>query len=316
MIYLQRLISRTFKISWSLFKMMIPIIILIRILEIYGFIGVLADLLAPLMHWVGLPGEMGLVWASALLTNLYGGIVAYANIATDTPITVAQVTVISSMMLIAHALPVEARIAQKAGVNFIFTVLLRFGMALLFGVILNWLYQQGNWLNEANQLAWSPQSSDDSWSSWGLNQLYSLLLILAIVFVLILVLDIFKKLGITDFLNRLLRPVLRMLKISEQAETITLVGITLGITYGGALLIEEAEAGHIQPKDVLYSLSLLGLSHSLIEDTLLMMVIGADISGILLGRLVFSLIMIFIMVRIIEYCSPRVVERFFVRSVA
>ena len=81
-------------------------------------------------------------------------------------------------------------------------------------------------------------------------------------------------------------------------------------------LINEAQAGHIKPRDVLFSLSLLGLSHSLIEDTLLMMLIGADLSGILLGRVVFTLVVIFIMVRLVERCSASTVDRFLVKSVS
>jgi len=314
--YLLDILQKATRISLTLFKLMIPIIIVIKILEYYGLVVLLSHWLTPVMDWVGLPGAMGLVWATALVTNLYGGIVVYASLASEVPMTVAQVTIISSMMLIAHALPIEGRIAQKAGVRISLTILLRVGMAIVFGMIFSFIYSAGDWLQQPAELLWTPEAVDPSLLSWIKNQLLSLLVIFAIVFALVLLLDVLKRLGIIDHITNLLRPVLQLLGIGREAETITLVGVTLGISYGGALLINEAQAGHIKPNDVLFSISLLGLSHSLIEDTLLMMLIGADLTGILLGRVVFTLIIIFLMVRLVQRCSVSTVDRFLVRSVS
>lgn len=315
MAYLLIIATKSIRISLILFKLMVPIIIGIKFLEEMGLISVLSALLAPLMQMLGLPGEMGLVWATALMTNLYGGIVVYASLASDVPMTVAQVTIISSMMLIAHALPVEARIAQKAGVNIWLTLSLRFLLAILFAMVANQLYLALDYLQQPSTLIWTPGELDDSLSAWAVNQIISLLIIVAIVFTLVLVLDVLERIGIIRMITNVLRPVLHLLGIGREAETITLVGLTLGISYGGALLIEEARAGHIKPTDVLYSVSLLGLSHSLIEDTLLMMLIGADLSGILIGRVVFTLIVIFAMVRLVRTLSTTTVNRYLVKSV-
>lgn len=314
--YFRGIIQRSGRISLTLFKLMIPIIIAMKFLEEFGLVELLSQWLAPVMELVGLPGAMGLVWATALVTNLYGGIVVYASLAPEVSMTVAQVTIISTMMLIAHALPVEARIAQKAGVSFSLTVALRLGMAVLFGMLANLIYRAGDWLQQPTQLMWSPGQVDDSLLAWAFNQLIGLVIIFAIVFALVLLLDVLKRIGVIQWINRMLRPVLHLLGIGREAETITLVGLTLGISYGGALLINEAEAGHVQPRDVLFSVSLLGLSHSLIEDTLLMMLIGADLSGILFGRVVFSLLVIYLMVRLVERFKPDTVDRYLVRSVA
>jgi len=314
--YLLEILKKSARISLTLFKLMIPIIIVIKILEHYGLVVLLSEWLTPVMDWVGLPGAMGLVWATALVTNLYGGIVVYASLAADVPMSVAQVTIISTMMLIAHALPIEGRIAQKAGVRISLTLLLRVGMAILFGIIFNFIYSTGNWLQQPSVLLWTPEAVDPSLISWVKNQLVSLVIIFCIVFALVLLLNILKRIGVIDHITNLLRPVMHLLGIGREAETITLVGITLGISYGGALLINEAQAGHIKPRDVLFSMSLLGLSHSLIEDTLLMMMIGADLSGILFGRVMFTLVIIFLMVRLVERCAVSTVDRYLVKSVS
>lgn len=314
--HLLGLIKRTNRISLTLFKLMIPIIILIKILEQLGLITVLSQWLTPVMELIGLPGAMGLVWATAMVTNLYGGIVVFASLVPEVPMTVAQVTIISSMMLIAHALPIEARIAQKAGVSIALTILMRVGMAVVFALIFSPLYQALDWLQQPVQLLWTPEIRDNSLFNWFQHQVISLMLIYSIVMALVLLLDILKRVGIIQRINELLRPVLHLLGIGREAETITLVGLTLGISYGGALLIEEARAGHIKPRDILFSISLLGLSHSLIEDTLLMMLIGADLSGILFGRVIFTLVVIFLMVRLIDRFPAHTVDRYLVKSVS
>jgi hypothetical protein len=313
--YWRELANKTYRISLTLFKLMVPIIIIIKILEELGLVEVLSQLLTPVMELVGLPGAMGLVWATTLLTNLYGGIVVYASLAPDVPMSVAQVTVISSMMLIAHGLPVEARIAQKAGVSLLLTLVLRLGMAVIFALVADAIYRAGDWLQQPTQLLWTPAARDESLGAWLIGQVEGLALIVAIVFALVLLLDVLQRIGVIQAINRMLRPVLHLLGIGREAETITLVGLTLGISYGGALLINEAEAGHVPPKDVLFSVSLLGLSHSLIEDTLLMMVIGAHLSGILFGRVLFTLVVIYLMVKLVRRCSASTVERYLVRSV-
>ncbi len=314
--YISDVLKNSTNISLTLFKLMIPIIIVIKILQEFGFVTLLSQWLTPVMDLVGLPGAMGLVWATTLVTNLYGGLVVYASLAADVPMSVAQVTVLSSMMLIAHALPIEARIAQKAGVKLSLTLLFRTGMAVVIGVIYNQIYQITDLLQQPAQLLWTPDKIDNSLSAWFQNQLISLLLIFCIVVVLVFLLDILKRVGIIQRINNMLRPIMHILGIGREAETITLVGLTLGLSYGGALLINEAKAGHIKPRDVLFSMSLLGLSHSLIEDTLLMMLIGADLSGILFGRIIFTLVSIFLMVRLLERCSSETLNRYLVKPVS
>jgi hypothetical protein len=70
---------------------------------------------------------------------------------------------------------------------------------------------------------------------------------------------------------------------------VTVIGMTMGLTYGGGLIIHETQAGHIPKKDVFAAVSLMSLSHALIEDTLLLALIGASPWGTLGARLVFSL---------------------------
>ena len=312
--YLKELVLKSIDLSLTLFKIMVPIIIVIKVLEEFGFIAVLSNVLEPVMELVGLPGAMGLVWATTMMTSLYGGIVVFAALIVDTPMTLAQVTVVSGMMLMAHSLPIELRVAQKVGVRIGFSFVLRISMAIIFGLLLNALYTAANWLQQPVKLLWSPEISNLSLSQWAIDQMINLAMIFVVVFILVLVLDILNKLHVIKLVTFLIRPALKVLGIGKEAETITLVGLTLGLSYGGALMIKEVEKGHVTPKEVLFSVSLLGLCHSLIEDTLLMMLISADISGILFARLFFSFIIIYLLVALVNNLSAASIRRYFLHS--
>jgi spore maturation protein SpmB len=123
---------------------------------------------------------------------------------------------------------------------------------------------------------------------------------------------ILKKSGIIDRLNNLLEPALKVLGMSKNAAPITMIGMTLGLAYGGGLIIKEAKSGILSKKDAFLSLSLMGLSHSLIEDTLLLLAIGASLSGILLGRVVFSIVIMFILIKCINRLSKDTFHKFFI----
>ncbi len=301
--------------SLMLFKIIIPISIATRFLQQWGVVDQFGLLLGPIMELVGLPGQMGLVWATAMITNIYGGMVVFASLAPGLDLTVAQVTVLCTMILVAHALPVELRIAQKAGTRFRASALIRVFGALFLGWLLHVSYQITGTLQHTNLALWNPPAVDPTWNAWILAELRNMLFIFLIILTLMAVLQIMKKVGISALMTRLLEPVLKLLGMSRDAAPVTIIGMTLGLSYGGGLIIQEAQSGHLGKRDLFASVTLMGLCHSIFEDTLLMMVLGAHMSGIFWGRLIFSLLAIFILVRLINNLPEPLFERFFVRPV-
>jgi hypothetical protein len=310
---LRELTRDTLQTCITLFKIIIPISIATRFLQQWGMIDHLGVLLGPVMNLVGLPGEIGLVWATAMVTNLYAGMVVFASIAPGLDLSIAQVTVLTTMMLVAHGLPVELRIAQKAGTRFRTQALLRVGGALLLGALLNLGYDMTDRLQQTNQSMWNPPAVDPSWLGWGVSELKNFGSIVLIIFSLMSLLRLLKKIGVVDLLTRILEPVLALLGMGRQAAPLTIVGITLGLSYGGGLIIQEAQSGRLSKQEVFSSIALMGLCHSLIEDSLLMMVLGGHVSGVFWGRLIFSLLVVFLLVRLIRVLPQSVFERYFVR---
>ena len=71
----------------TLFKVMAPIVLAVRLLQEFDLISMLAKPLGPAMRLVGLPAEMGLVWATALLNNIYSAMIVFLSLLKDTPVT-------------------------------------------------------------------------------------------------------------------------------------------------------------------------------------------------------------------------------------
>lgn len=298
------------KLYWVLIKIMIPVMIAVKLAVSLGVIRHLSALLAPLMGLVGLPAEMGVVWATACLVNIYAGAAALLGILPQVPLTVAQVTILGSMILAAHSLPIEQRVCQRAGAGLVFTTLLRLAAALAYGAILNWTYASLDLLQQPMTTPWLPVSSAESgWGEWALASLESLVTIFVIILALVALLRVLEATGITALLSRLLAPVLRLMGISPDATALTMAGVLLGLGYGGALIIKEAQSGKLSRRDILLAVSFMAICHSLIEDTLFVMAMGAHWSGVLLGRVVFSLVVMVALARLVQALPDHVTER-------
>lgn len=295
---LRSLLRDTLRVYWSLVRIMVPALIVVKGIDMAGGSQWLAWALAPAMQLAGLPEDIGIVWATTMLTNLYTGIAVFFGTGLHDTLTVAQVSVLACMMLVAHGLPVEGAIARAAGMPWAATLALRIGGGLALGALLNLLYGATGTLQAANVTQWRPAPpAGGGLAHWALEQLTMLAWILPVILVLLLVLRLLRLLGIERLIHTLLAPVLRLAGIGEKAVSTIVVGITLGLSYGGGLLIQDAKSGAIGKRDILLAVAFISLCHSLIEDTLLVMLMGADLSGILWGRLLFSLVVVGVLAR-------------------
>ncbi|ADU63044.1 MAG: hypothetical protein KUA35_05030 [Pseudodesulfovibrio sp.] len=303
------LLRDAFSASYEMFKVMIPVIIVVKLLQELGLIAWLAWPLKPIMGLVGLPAEMGLVWATAIVNTTYAGLIVFLSLAADNPLTAAQATVLAVLILVAHSLPVESSIARRSGARFLFQCVVRLAGAFLLGWLLHHIYTATGTLQEPATVLFrmDPQAAaDPSLAAWAVDQSINLLSIFGVILVLLVMMRLLTALRIIEFMNTLLRPVLKLIGIGTKASAITVIGLTMGLSYGGGLIISEARKGNVGKEDIFYSLTLMGLCHSLIEDTLLLALIGGHVSGIFWGRLVFAVVAVAGIVQIVRRLPARV----------
>ena len=298
------------QVSFSLFKIMIPIILGVKLLQELGLVAYLAMPLSPVMDLMGLPGEMGLVWATAMVNNIYGAMIVFVSLSSEFPLTTAQVTVLGTIILIAHSLPMELEIARKSGARFLFQFTIRVGSALVVGILLHHLYSWAGWLQTPNHLLWAPEPQPENLLGWALDQVQNLGIIFGIIFGLIVLMKLLDFFKVTRLFIRVFNPVLKLLGIGPAATPLTIIGMVMGIAYGGGLIIHEARSGEIANKDIFFAISFMGLAHSVFEDTLLMVLLGAHVSGLLWFRVIYAMIFIFILVRVVSKMPIKVFEKY------
>lgn len=294
----KRLFHNAFSSYLLLIRLMVPALIVVKALDMMGGTRLLASLLEPVMRLIGLPAEVGIVWAAAMLTNLYTGLAIYADLNATVPLTLAQVSVLGTVMLVAHSLPVEGAVAKATGVGWPATLLIRLGGALVIGAVLNMWYSTAGILQEPSAMLWQPEAADPSLLAWAISQLKALAMIFVIIVTLMALLRILKLLGIERLMHAMLAPLLRVIGVGREASNVTIIGFTLGLSIGAGLLIREAQTGKLSRRDIFLTMAFLGMCHSIIEDTLLIMLMGADLGAILWTRLVFAIIVTAVIARL------------------
>jgi hypothetical protein len=225
--------------------------------------------------------------------------VVFYQLADGNTYTVAQISTLSLLSLLSHALPVEGAVAKLVGVSWRLTVLLRIVGSYLLAFVSMWLMRLFDFGEQSSVMLWQPSAQDNSLGSWLISQLEMLIGILFILAALMAFLRMLTFIGFDNVLAWLLRPLTKMLSIGKQATNVTIIGLMLGLSFGAGLMIDESRKGSIEPRDMKIAVCFLGLCHSIIEDTFLMLLLGADVIPILLGRIVFSVLVVAVVARLV-----------------
>ncbi|MEM6902756.1 MAG: nucleoside recognition domain-containing protein, partial [Pseudomonadota bacterium] len=288
--YLKQLGLKVIRTFWELVKVMVPVMIAVRLADQFGLTEMLGVALGPVMDVVGLPAEAGLVWAVTLLVGVYGGIGAYLTLLPGFEISVAQHSILCTMMLMAHLIPVEQAMVARAGASFWITSAVRIITALLFAFIISQITAATGWLTGPFTLPWSPDiGGTASWADWAIGTATSLATILVIFCVLFLALDALERLGVIRFLSRIVEPVLRLIGIDRRLAPMSTVGLLLGVVYCTGVMIQANREHAFSPKARLIALSLISICNGLIEGSILFLAKGANICIIFVSMLIFTM---------------------------
>ena len=276
-------------VSKNLFPMIISIIIIVKILQELNIIQYVAMPLEPIMQTMGLPAEFGLVWACAMLVNIYSSLALIPSILLFVPnVSVEQMTILGLIILIAHSLILETKIAGRCGLSMSFQVVLRLVTAWICGMVVHNICNHFGYWQEPAQVIFKAGIAPD-FQGWIINELKNLLQIYIIICLVMMFNKIINALKISQFVGFILAPLLRILGISREATNIVIVGLVLGILYGSGIIIQASTEGKISPTDAFTTMSLMSIAHALIEDTILLSLLGGSLWGLLGVRLVFAI---------------------------
>ena len=136
--------------------------------------------------------------------------------------------------------------------------------------------------------------------SYGIDILRKVYDIAIIVIPLMVVMEILKDFKVLDKLAKMMSPVAKLLGISEKSTFPLIIGLTLGLSYGAGAIIQSSKEGDLSKKDLYLLIIFLVACHSVFEDTLLFVSIGANGWLLLTIRIVTAFVLTSLVARKID----------------
>ena len=268
-------------------KLVIPLYIFADILLYFDLLNYISFLFEPITSFLHLPPETAIALAGGMLINIYAAIAFAAPLG----LTPYQWTILAIFLGICHSLITESLIMKKLGIPYLYSILLRGAMAFL--TILPVIYiPQSFFSTEIIQTSQTVPHYNSFSQMLLASAQKATLLSLKIIFLISLIIFFMDWLKSTKFMQEYAKKVNTSFSI--------IVGQLLGITYGAGILISEAKSGNLNRQEIFYISTFLMISHSLLEDTLLFVIFGANYWVIIGMRLLMAFLVSFILLRMMK----------------
>ena len=277
----------TLKTAWWLVKLTAITSFIILLLRYFGIIDFLSSALSPVFTIVGLPGEAALAYVSGYFINVYSAIAVMGSLNLDA----RAITILSVMVLCSHNIITETAVQKKTGSSAIRIICIRTLSAIILGIVLN-LIMPGKaeisiYKIEAEQLVFS-----EMFVTWLISTIKLACKMSLIVIVLTIAQSLLSEFGIIQYISKYLKPLMTFFGLPASTAFLWIIANTLGLAYGAAVMIEESEKGTLSKKDIDLLNHHACISHSNLEDTILLVAVGAYFWWLLLSRWAMSLILV------------------------
>lgn len=271
-----------------LLKILVPISLLTVLLQQSGAIQALNFLLEPAMGLLSLPPSAALPIITGALAGIYGGIAAMAML----PFTSDQMTLIAIFMLIAHNLIQEGVIQARSGMSGFKAVVSRLVTAGFTVMAVAWLLDVDPALSTAAAAPVAGSSFAGTLLNWAIATLELSVKMLLIIVVVMIVMEAMQTFNLVTVVVRIFSPVLWLMGLNRRVGLLWLTAVLFGITYGGAVIVQEARRGGFSREEI-ESLHLsIGVNHSMIEDPALFLSLGLHPFWMWIPRLVAAVLIV------------------------
>lgn len=284
---IKEIMPKTLKTCLWLIRITTLVTLGVLFLEYFGILPHISRFLNPLFNLMGLPGEAALAFVSGYFVNVYSAIAVISTLSMD----VRSVTILATMILCAHNMITETAVQKKTGSSAIRMVAVRTLSAFAAGFAMNIIMPEA-----AESVNIAPIEVQltlaEMLQAWFFKTLKLILMMTILIFSLSIVQRLLAEFGVIKWLSNILRPVLAIFGLPAKTSFLWIVANTLGLAYGAAVMIDETESGKITRQDVDLLNHHIGISHSNLEDVLLVASVGAIIWWMLAVRWALSFLLV------------------------
>ncbi len=271
--------------TWML-KIILPVSLMTFLLDVSGVLAHMDGVLEPLMAIFHLPAMAALPLLAGLLTGIYGGIAAMSVL----PFTVSQMTLIAVFLLIAHNLIQEGLVQHHSGCPVWLATLVRLAAALLTVYAIGWFLGPETAQRVAAESAPFPLAFWPAVQQWMTAMAWLCAKMLVIIVALMIGMELLKHFNLVEAVVRIVEPVLGLMGVSRQVGLLWLTAAVLGLTYGGALIVEETRGRELQREQLIPLHASIGINHAMLEDPVLFLPLGVHPFWLWVPRLVVAVL--------------------------
>ena len=272
---------------WFL-KIMLPVSLFVTLLSYFNILPYISSFASPLFTLIGLPGDAALVFVTSIFTNIYTVIALLSTL----DFSVRESLIMATMCLISHNFVVETIVLQKTGSSAVWKVILRVLGSFVAAIGLNWLLPEMNGKMMAETVA-----SLGFWETmlhWLESSVMLGLKIVLVISGLMILQRLLEEFGILKILSAMLSPLMRLFGLNPDVAFLWLVGNTVGLAYGSAIMMDYAKMGKLVHKEADLLNHHLAISHSQLEDPLLFVVMGLPVGWLIFPRVVLAMLVVWV----------------------
>ena len=273
-----------------LLKITIPVSFAVFLLDFSGLLNVVGRWVSPVFQLFGLSGEAAVILLTSFFTNVYSAIAVMTTLGTG----YREGTIVAVMCLISHSFIVETVIQRKTGSNAFRMIATRLSASLVAALFLNLLLPGENVTQDHTNLVRNVLPFLPALKEWLFSIAGTTIKIVVLVNLLLLLQKMLNEFDLIKWMVLPFTPLLRLMGLPPKTGFLWMVAYTIGLGYGGAIMINQVEEGTLSRKEADLLNHHIAIAHSLLEDTLLFAAMGYNILILVFPRILIAIAYVWI----------------------
>lgn len=284
---IKSVLPSTTKTCLWLLKITVGVSFAIMFLKYFNILPWFSNLLSPVFNALGLPGEAALPFVTGYFVNVYAAISVMVSFDFD----IRVLTILGTMVLCAHNMITETAVQKKTGTSAVRIIIIRTLSAFTLAFFLNKILP--------GEVAGTLSSGETVrpefmvlFKDWLRSTAEVVLKMTVLIYTLAIVQKLLAEYGVIRWVSRFLKYFLAFFGLPARTSFLWIVANTLGLAYGAAVMMEEVENGHVNGRDIDLLNTHICISHSNLEDLLLLTALGSVWYVLLLSRWFASFLLV------------------------